>query len=122
MKGLNLIKKEYLVYYIGSILVLGLVILTKGYSQAFDYFVVLFCLFLPTVITIQIFVFIRQILVSEKFKIKEVISFLLVVGLLVLSFKELSEKQKVFLTTINAFILTMTVFALMYFTSKNNKN
>lgn len=122
IKGVDIFIKEYVLYYLGGIILGTLVGFTKGWGYLMQYAAILFCLFLPILILIQLFVFIRQLSIKNRIIKKEIASFFLIFTVLFVAFNfGLNEKQQSFIMTINIFSLASTLLILLYLIYKNHK-
>lgn len=122
IKGIDIFRKEYILYYLGGFLLAVLVGFTKGWVYLVQYASLLLCLFLPTLLLIQLFVFIRQLANKLQVNVKELVSFITISIVFSLSFYfGLNEKQRTYMLTINIFILSFTFLVLLFLTYKNKK-
>ena len=119
IKGINLFEKDNILYYVGSLILALLVGYYEGWGYLLQYASILAGLFLPSVIILQLFVFIRQLINKMQFKISEIVSFIIcLLIMLVVFLYGLEAKQRMFLFVLNTFAISGLLIVLFYMTIK----
>ncbi len=119
IKGINLFEKDNILYYVGSLILALFVGYYEGWGYLLQYASILAGLFLPSVIILQLFVFIRQLINKMQFKISEIVSFIIcLLIMLVVFLYGLEAKQRMFLFVLNTFAISGLLIVLFYMTIK----
>jgi len=119
IKGINLFEKDKILYYVGGLILALLVGYSEGWGYLLQYASILTGLFLPSVIILQLFVFIRQLINKMQLKLSEIVSFIIcLLIMLVVFLYGLEAKQRMFLFVLNTFAISGLLIVLFYMTIK----
>lgn len=122
IKGINLFRKDYIIYYIGSIVLAFIVGCSDGLEHLLQYISILVTLFVPSVIILQLIIFVKQLIHKEHLKLLEIISFIVCLMILISAYMfGLAEKQQLFMLISNIFIISVMIIVFFILVIKNRR-
>lgn len=122
IKGIDLFRKDFIIYYVGCFILALLVGYSEGIDYLLQYISLLICLFVPSAIVIQLYVFINKFIMKKPFKLSEVISFIVCLMSFLISYiLGLDKNQRLFILILNIVITSIILIVFLFLLVRNKR-